>query len=66
MVGLLNGFKSENPSGNNLPEFLLTHPAPDSRIEELEKSMQNSIVKYEVNSVRIELFKRLKSGKPMF
>jgi Zn-dependent protease with chaperone function len=66
MVGLLNGLKSENPSGNNLPEFLLTHPAPDSRIEDLEKSMQNNNVKYEANSARIELFKRLKSGKPMF
>jgi Zn-dependent protease with chaperone function len=66
MVGLLNGLKSENPSGNNLPEFLLTHPAPDSRIEELEKSMQNHIVKYEVNSDRTELFKKLKASKPMF
>ncbi len=66
MVGLLNGLKNGNPTGNNLPEFLLTHPAPDSRIEDLEKSMQNNIVQYEANSTRIEIFKKLKSGNPMF
>lgn len=66
MVGLLNGLKSENPSGNNLPEFLLTHPAPDSRIEELEKSMNQYPSEYKINSSRKEIFKQLKSSKPMF
>ncbi len=66
MIGLLNGLKSKNPSGNDLPEFLLTHPAPDSRIEELEKSMKQYPLEYKINSSRKEIFKQLKSSKPMF
>jgi len=66
MVGLLNGLKLEHSSGTELPEFLLTHPAPDSRIEAIENSMSNYISKYEINMARQNLFRQLKATKPMF
>jgi predicted Zn-dependent protease len=40
MLSLLEKLKQQN-SGSSVPEFLSTHPLPDSRIEALKKLLVN-------------------------
>jgi predicted Zn-dependent protease len=57
MLSLLEKLKDEN-SGSIFPEFLSTHPLPDSRIEALKKLLVNHSVKTthsDINSIWLKL-----------